>query len=198
MWAVPIGLGVGALYLLSKSQAPPTTAKTVPGATQAVSNYIPTFSGEMSSGATGAPLTLLSIASQQLGIPPSELTVRGLRPEDLGLTTSWNFTSGAVNTWENWINTTVADNRFIAFQGVSYAGTNFSQIRIQAGARYVEYWNLNFISGLVSKLWFDDSISIAEQNQPVVIDVISKAALATESIDIIGTVVEKRGLTINP
>jgi hypothetical protein len=200
MYAIPIGIGGALLYAIAtKPQAPATSAKVVPGAEQAQMGYgIPSFTGTPSVGMTSSSMTLLSIASQQLGIPPFDLVVRGLRPEDLGLTTSWNFTSGAVNTWENWVNHTIADNTFIAIQGVSYGGTNFAQVRIQAGAKYTEFWNLSFVSGLINQLYWDESPTIVEQNQPIVIDVISKAAQATESINLMGTVVEKRGMVVNP
>jgi hypothetical protein len=189
------GLGIGVIYLVATRQQPAAAAvAAVPGAAAATEQYpVPSFSGEPSAGAANVTNTLLSMASQQLGLPPSELSVRGLRPQDLGLTT-FNITAGGAG-WTNVCTATVADNTFIAFTGCSYGGTNFGQLRIQAGARYAEYWPLTFIAGLVSQLWYDDSPSIAQQNQPVIIDAYAKAA-ATESINIMGTVVEKRGLTI--
>ena len=179
MYGIPLVAG-GALvyYLATKSVAPAAAAPA----------------GQMQAAPQG---DLVSMASQQLGIPASELVVRGLRPEDCGLTTSWNFTSTVANTWENWVTHTVADNTFISIQGVSYGGTNFAQARIQAGARYSGYWNLSFISGLVSQLYYEPQPIIIQQNQTIIIDVISKAA-ATESINLMGTVVQRRGLVVNP
>ena len=141
----------------------------------------------------GVQGNLLQRASQQLGIPQSELVVRGLRPQDLGLVT-WDITSVGAG-WTSVANTAVADNTFISFDGCSYGGTNFTQMRIQAGARYMEYWPLTFITGLESQLWYDDSPSIAQQNQSVIIDVYAKAG-ATETINLMGTVVERRGMVI--
>ena len=194
-------LGIGAIavgaviyYFLTQQPAP---AAVVAGEARSemVKVGMPSFTG--TPPATGAGSNLLAIASQQLGIPQNELIMRSLRPEDIGLTTSFAFTSTAANTWENWVSTTIADNTFIALTGVAYSGTTFRQMRIQAGARYVEYWPLSFISGLESQLWFDSSPPIVEQNQPLVIDIISTAA-ATEYPALMGTVVEKRGLVIAP
>lgn len=194
-WLVAGGLGLGVMYYMATRQPVPAVA-VAPGAPPAPMS-VPTYTGELSVGAMEARNILLSLASKQLGLPPGELVMRGLRPEDLGLTTSWSFTSTAANTWENWITATVADNTFISIDGVSYGGTSFSQLRIQAGARYSAFFDLNFISGLISQLWYSMSPVIAEQNQPVIVDVISNA-VATEFISLIGTVVEKRGLVINP
>ena len=192
-YGIPLALGGLIVYgWLKQAQAPPTAiAPTAPPIA------VPTYTGELPAGAAGLRTDLLSMAEQQLGIPRSELVMRGLRPEDLGLTTSWSFTSTAINTWENWVTATVADNTFIAIEGVAYGGTSFSQIRINAGAATSALWNLNFVAGLQSQLWYSASPIIAQQNQPVVIDVISNA-VATETIGLMGTVVERRGMLINP
>jgi hypothetical protein len=54
---------------------------------------------------------------------------------------------------------------------------------------------LDWIAGLESQVFTDTSPSIAQQNQPVIIDVYAKAA-ATEGINIMGTVVERRGMVV--
>ena len=196
MYAIPIAIGGMIVYYLVQQQQAPATQQVMPPA-QANGYPIPTYTGELSTGAVDARSTLLAMASQQLGLPTSELVVRGLRPEDLGLTTSWSFTSTVANTWETWINTNVADNRFIAIEGVSYGGTSFNQIQIQPAASTGAYWNLSFVAGLVSQLWYSAVPVIVQQNQPIVVQVISNA-VATESINLIGTVCERRGLLINP
>ena len=190
------GIAVGAMYFISKKQpqAPVAPSAGVPQPPI----LSPTFRGTPSVGAVAGVTDIMAMAEQQLGLPRSELVMRGLRPEDVGLTTSWNFTSTAVNTWENWFSTVVADNTFIAITGVSYGGTNFAQIQISAAASTSGYFNLSFISGLESQLWYAAQPIIAQQNQLISAQVISKAAQVTESINLMGTVVERRGLLINP
>jgi len=188
-------IGLGALYLMSQQQVAATgvPAAVAPATAPAVSGD---FIGMGQPG--GTQQALIAKAQQELGLPMSGLVVRGLRPEDLGLTTSWAFTSAAVNTWENWITHTVADCTFIGIEAVSYAGTSFSQMRLTGGARVSGFWDLNFIAGLENQLYYQASPIIIDQNTPVVIDVISNAQPATEFINLIGTVVEKRGMVINP
>lgn len=186
------GIGIVAFiyYLVTRQQAavmPPTPE--APGTAVGV----PSYTGTPSTDPTGQ---LLALAQQQCGLSGESVVVRGLRPQDLGLN-NFMFTSTLVNTWENWVNATVADCTFIAITGISYGGTNFSQLRVQAGSSYVAYPNLAFISGLVSQIYFFPQPIIIEQNNPVIIDVISKAA-ATEGINLMGIVVEKRGMLISP
>ena len=189
------GIAVGAIYFISRMQpvAPVTPSAGVPQPPI----LSPTFRGTPSVGAVAGVTDIMAMAEQQLGLPRSELVMRGLRPEDLNLTTSWNFTSTAANTWENWFSTSVADNTFIVIQGVSYGGTNFAQLRVSAAASTSAYFNLSFIAGLQSQLYYATVPVTAQQNQLIMGEVISKA-VATESTNLMGTVIEKRGITINP
>ncbi|MHA1852600.1 MAG: hypothetical protein ACTSUF_03725 [Candidatus Heimdallarchaeaceae archaeon] len=180
------GVGLGIIYFLatrtpSQEQQPLETE--IPVGPAAMPGVIK----------TGIQGQLLAMASKQLGIPSSELVVRSLRPQDLGLT-DWNVTAAGAG-WVTMANTTVADNTFISFDGCSYGGTNFSQLRITAGARTAEYWMLDWIAGLESQVFYDTTPTIAQQNQPVIIDVYAKGA-GTESINIMGTVVERRGMVV--
>jgi len=183
-------IGLGALYFLSQQQAPAVNAPVATPPATVSGDFI----GMGQPG--GTTQFLIAKAQQELGLPLSGLSVRGLRPEDLGLTTSWAFTSAATNTWENWISTTVADTTFIGIEAISYAGTSFSQARLTGGARVSGFWDLNFIAGLSNQIYYEATPIIVEQNQSVVVDVISNAQPATEFINLIGTVVEKKGLLI--
>lgn len=193
MYAIPIVGAVALLYYLMTR--PPTVAvpvtPTPPAAAPPVG--VPSYVGVPAMDPTSQ---LLAMAEQQCGLTGESVVVRGLRPQDLGIN-NFMFTSTLVNTWEAWINTTVADCTFIAITGISYLGTNFSQLRVQAGAAYVAYPNLAFISGLVSAIYFFPQPIIIEQNQPIMIDVISKAA-ATEGVSLMGIVAEKRGVVVAP
>jgi len=190
-WIIGGALGLGALYLMSQQQPAAARAPAPQVTVTGPSDFI----GMGTPG--GTQQILIQKAQQELGLPLSGLSVRGLRPEDLGLTTSWSFTSTVANTWENWVNTTVADATFIGIEAVSYAGTSFSQARLTGGARVSGFWNLNFIAGLANQTYYEASPIICDQNTPIVIDVISNA-VATDFINLIGTVVEKRGMVINP
>ena len=146
-------IGLGALYFISQQQAPAVTAPAVaPAAAPTVSGD---FIGMGQPG--GTQQILIQKAMQETGLPMSGLVVRGLRPEDVGLTTSWAFTSAAVNTWENWVNATIADVTFVSIEAVSYAGTSFSQARLTGGARVSGFWDLNFISGLANQIFYQMS-----------------------------------------
>lgn len=175
------GLGIGILYYLVTRPAPVAAA---PAAAAPPTVVKPGIEG-----------ILLDMAMKQTGLPESEIVIRGLRPQDLGLN-NWSHTSVAANAWENMATGTVADSTFIAFTGVSYAGTNFSQLRITSGAAVREIWPIAFVAGLRDQLWHDNTPSIAQQNQPVIIDVIAKAGAATESVNIMGVVAEKRGMVV--
>lgn len=172
------GLGLGVLYLLSQK---PATA----GA-EGVTPATPKYSLED---------RLLSIASRQLGIPTSELVVRSLIPSDIG-TTTYNFPLNA--GWNTIANTAVADNRFIALTGVTYGGATpvATEIRIQAGGRVAEYWNIQNLPLLQTPTFTDTSPTIVQQNQLLLIQVYATGASASENINFSGIVVERRGMTI--
>jgi len=192
MYLIPI-VGVGAVlyYLMTKEQAIVSPVAPVTPISQAVG--VPSYTGIPSTDATSQ---LLALAEQQCGLSGDSVVVRSLRPQDLGLT-SFSHTSTGANVWDNFASTTVADCTFIAIIGISYAGSNFSQMRVNAGASYVGYAPLAFVSGLVSQVHFFAQPLTAEQNQPIIIDIIAKA-VATENVNLMGTVVEKRGMLISP
>lgn len=176
-YGIPVVIVAAIMYLFATRQQAPAAA----GAPSAVTPV-----------ASGVEGQLIRMAQTQ-GAP--DYIVRSLTPTDLGLA-SWSVTAGGAG-WTNMVNTTVADQRWIAITGVSYyeATPLATQIRIQAGASMREYWPLTFIAGLQSHMWTDDTPPIAQQNQPVIIDVNFTGA-ATETISLMGIVVEKRGMTV--
>ena len=139
--------------------------------------------------------TIIYLAKQQLGLPESELTVRGLLPQDLGLTT-WSLNLAAVG-WNNGvINTAVADNRFLCITGVSYAGTSAESVRVRVGASTVANFNIERIAGITTTHHIDIAPILAQQNLPVVVDVYASVISATDNVILVGTTVEKRGMVI--
>ena len=185
-YGLPAVLGIGLLYFLSQRQQPVAVAAAAPITPPAV----PGLPGIVP---TGVSATLAQMAASQ-GAP--DYIIRPLIAQDLGLT-DWSVTAAGAG-WTNMINANVADQTWIAITGVSYADTTptATQMRIQAGASYRQYWPLSFIAGLESAVWTAPSPVIAQQNQPVIIDVNFTAA-DTEIIVLMGVVAEKRGITIS-
>jgi len=152
------------------------------------------------SGAVAIPTTCqgkaIALASQQLGLPESELTVRSLLPQDLGLAT-WSLNLTAVGGWSaNVINTAVADNRFLCITGVSYAGTAAEQVRVRVGASTVAQFSIEQVPGITTTHHIDISPILAQQNLPVQVDVYSSAASATDNVILEGVTVEKKGMVL--
>ena len=138
----------------------------------------------------------IALAMQQLGLPESELTIRSLIPQDLGLTT-WSLNLAAANAWNaGVINTSVADNRFLCITGVSYAGAAAEQIRVRVGASTVAQFSIEQVPGITTTHHIDISPILAQQNLPVVVDVYASAVSATDNVILEGTTVEKRGMLV--
>ena len=193
MYGIPIIGGVAlAYYLLTRPSAPAALPPTAPPAPEPAVG-VPSYTGVPATDPRG---TLLAMAEQQCGLTGDSVVIRGLRSQDFGLA-NWNHTSTGANVWDNFASATVGDCTFIALTGISYSGSNFSQMRVQAGSSYVAYPSLAFISGLVSQIYFFPQPVYIEQNNPVVIDIIAKA-VATEGVSLIGMVAEKKGVLISP
>jgi len=136
---------------------------------------------------------LVQMAMKQLNLSRDDIVIRSLIPQDFGLT-SWNF---AVNPGYNTIiNTSVADNTFIALTSGTVTNTNIGNIEITAGASVREYWNMQAAGATTLAPTFVDSTpSIIQQNQPIIIRA-SAIAGATQPIIFGGIVAEKRGISI--
>ena len=170
-------LGVLVFFLMRKPAAPVIAA---PAAAQAAPIKV------------GIEDQMIDMASRQLGVPREGLTVRGLSPTDLGLT-SYNFplVLGA-NTI---VNHSIADSRFIAITGITYTGTVASSMTVQAGGSMIEAYPIRFISALQNQTWHDTSPTIIQQNWTVQI-VVQATGAATELIALDGIVIEKRGMVL--
>jgi len=187
MWILG-ALGLTGLFILLKKPAP---AVGIPAVGVPVAPGVP---------AEAVPTTCqgkaIALAKQQLGLPESELTVRSLIPQDLGLTT-WSLNLAVANAWNSGvINTSVADNRFLCITGVSYAGTAAEQVRVRVGASTVAQFSIQHVPGITTTHHIDISPILAQQNLPVVVDVYSSAISATDNVILEGTTVEKRGMLV--
>lgn len=137
---------------------------------------------------------------QQVG-GNTPMVIRTLRPEDLGLTGSWSFATGATG-WVTYINSVViANNTFIGINGVRNLTTTtpqaVTQIRITREGNVARYWDIQGINQFDNpEAFFDDPITV-DQNTTIKLECYSIAS-ATEKLVLIGDVVEKRGILINP
>ncbi len=181
-------LGIAGLYFLLKKPAVVGVVPVVAPAlgVPAVAEPIPTTCREKA----------IFLAKQQLGLPESELTVRSLIPQDLGLTT-WSLNLANANAWNTGvINTNVADNRFLCITGVSYAGTSAEQVRVSVGASTVANFNIERVAGITTTHHIDIAPILAQQNLPVRVDVYASAVSATDNVILVGHTIEKRGMVL--
>ena len=177
-------LGIAGLFFLLKKPAPAVAMAPVPGVA------VPTVAPTTCQGRA------INLAMQQLGLPESELTVRSLIPQDLGLTT-WSLNLATANAWNaNVISTSVADNRFLCITGVSYAGTAAEQIRVRVGASTVAQFSIEQVPGITTTHHVDISPILAQQNLPVQVDVYASAISGTDNVILEGMTIEKRGMVV--
>ena len=147
----------------------------------------------------GVPTTCREMAifeaMRQLGLPREELTVRNLRPEDLGLAT-WSMNLAVANAWNTTVNTNVADNRFMCITGVSYAGSAAESVRVTAAGSTVAWFSIEQVPGITTTHHVDIRPILVEQNEPIRIEVYASAVSATDNVILEGAVVEKRGIVL--
>ena len=187
MWILG-ALGLTGLFFLLKKPAPAVglPAVGVPVAPGVPAEAVPTTCREKA----------IYLAKQQLGLPESELTVRSLIPQDLGLTT-WSLNLAVANAWNaGVINTSVADNRFLCITGVSYSGTACEQIRVRVGASTVAQFSIEMVPGITTTHHIDIAPILAQQNLPVSIDAYASAISGTDNVILEGITVEKRGMVV--
>ena len=183
----------GVLYFLLKKPAPIGVPVGVPIVSTVGIPEVPTSAYPALSGCEGQ---MIAMAEQQLGLPRSELTVRSLRPDDLGLGSIWSVNLAVANSWNTVINTTVADNRFVCLKSVSYSGTAAESVRVIAGSSVVAEFSIEHIPGITTTHTASIQDIIVEQNLPIRIEVYASAISATDNVILSGTVVEKRGLVV--
>ena len=187
LWIIA-ALGLTGLLILFKKKAPAVAG-------------MPAVSGGVVSAPISAPTApttcqgrAIALAEQQLGLPESELTVRSLIPQDLGLNT-WSFNLAGTG-WNTVVSTSVADNRFLCITGVSYSGTAAEQIRVRVGASTVAQFSIEQVPGITTSHHIDISPILAQQNLPVEIDVFASAISATDNVILEGATIEKRGMVL--
>jgi len=183
----------GVLYFLLKKPASVGVPVGGPVVSTVGEPRAPTSAYSALSGCQGQ---MIAMAEQQLGLSRDQLTVRSLRPNDLGLGSIWSVNLANINSWNTVINTTVADNTFICLNSVSYSGTAAESVRVIAGSSVVAEFNIERIPGISTTQTASIPDIIVEQNLPIRIEVYASAVSATDNLIISGTVVEKRGMLV--
>lgn len=190
LWIILGALGIGGLILLLRKPAPIVAG--VPA--RAVTPEVPAVAEAPLPA--GCESEMILLAEQQLGLSRDQLTVRSLRPDDLGLGSTWSMNLASANAWNTTVSTTISDNRFVCLKSISYAGTAAESIRVIAGGSVVLETNIQRIPGITTTHTANIREVIVEQNMPIRIEVYASAVSATDQLIISGSVVEKRGLVL--
>ena len=140
-------------------------------------------------------------AMQELKLSKDQLIVRMLRPEDVDLSTpEWTFNLASADTWNtNMVNSTIVDGRYVVIAGimVGESGAQAStQLRITSAGQKVRYWqpqNINYTQD--NMMWFTDPI-ITGQNENLVIDIYATVTDSDHQLQLLGCVVERKGLLV--
>ena len=145
-------------------------------------------------------------AMKELKLGKEGIVKRALRPEDLGLIGRWGFVVTSTSSFHTMVNAaTIANTKFISLEGVSYPKSSaqlITQLKIDRAGSIVRYWHIQGVNFLQDNMiFFDDPVTI-DQNQAITISgynptTSTNAAASPEEVILIGTVVEKKGLTIN-
>ena len=189
MWIILGALGIGGLILFLRKPTTVARAPTVAGVSAPVT---PTSAYPALSGCEGQ---MVAMAEQQLGLSRDQLTIRSLRPNDLGLNT-WSMNLANINAWNTTVNTNVADNRFICLKSVSYSGTAAESIRVTAGSSVVAEFSIEQIPGVTTTHTASIRDIVVEQNMPIRIEVYASAVSATDNVILSGSVVERAGMVL--
>ncbi len=193
LWLILGALGIGGLILLLRKPAPTVGITPARAVAPGVPAVAPTSAYPAMTGCEGQ---MIMMAKQQLGLSRDQLTVRSLRPDDLGLGSTWSMNLAVANAWNTTVNTNVADNRFICLKSISYAGAAAEAIRITAGGSVVLETNIQRIPGITTTHTASIRNVVVEQNNPIRIEVYASAVSATDQLILSGSVVEKRGLLL--
>ncbi len=140
-------------------------------------------------------------AKEEMGLPESEIVVRSLRPEDIGFTNPIFASTTSADTWTNSVNTyTIADNRYVGIHGVVFDADENTVValRITREGKTARIWAIQQVSGFEDKAGYADDPITIEQNTQITIEEYGLATTKTNEICLLGVVVERRGLLINP
>ncbi len=135
-------------------------------------------------------------AMAELGLPESEVIIRPLRPQDIGLSTpEWTDTTGS-GAWADYVNTTVGDQKFLLINGAQKIDDDSDALRITREGKVTAIWNLQACQKLRDKSLYFEPV-LCDQNTLLHIEHYGNDA-QTSKLILFGSIAEPRGLTINP
>ncbi|KKM97077.1 hypothetical protein LCGC14_1171680 [marine sediment metagenome] len=143
-------------------------------------------------------------ALEEMGLPEDEIVVRPLRPEDVGFANpvyTSTIAAGSTAAYSNFINTyTIADNRYIGIFGVGYDNSenNVTALRFTREGKTARIWSIQQVADFEDKVGYGDDPITVEQNTQITIEKYSITTTDSDTTSLVGVVVEKRGLLINP
>lgn len=142
---------------------------------------------------------LLDISSRELGMDKEDLVVRDADPAtDFGLPTSEWGMSAAATGYNTYIDTTIADNKFVGIYGVGRtANDEFTLVKFESGAKTLDIWDASVTDVTQTQVKAARSPIIYRQNMPCKISVYATAATNIKPI-LLAKVVEPRGKTVSP
>lgn len=156
------------------------------------------FKGDAVDAVKQLDQALISAASNQLKVGREDLTVRDLRPQDVGLGTSeWTFSVTAA-TSTNVVGTSIASGRWLGVYGVRYAGAtqSVSELKVTKEGKDVRYWNVQGTAFLQDQtIYFTDPVTVKEL-ATLTIAAYPVTTNTAEKMILLGRVVEKKGLLV--
>jgi len=143
--------------------------------------------------------TLLDMASRELGVPREQLVVRDADPrEDFGLASSkWEATLTTANAFNDFVDTTIADNRFVAIYGVNRATDNFTLVKFISGAKTLDVWNTEVVYGLENPVKIAKAPIVLRQNTPIKIQLYATSTGVARPL-LLAKVAEVKGRSVEP
>lgn len=163
--------------------------------------FYPVLKGQALQAYRASVDKIVSIAKTQSHLRDDDIVVRPLRPQDLGQSTQYWSLAGATSAgWNDVINTTVSNDRYIAIYGVASNESiaNLTQIRMQREQSYARYYSTEMLAGFESKIGYvTDPITISEKTN-ITIGIYQTTAATITKTSFIGAVAEKRGILLNP
>ena len=182
--------------------------------------FYPTLEGPALDAYRRMVADLKAKAIKELGLREDELVVRQLRPADLGAAvTVADYPIGLTGAaWTTIVNAqTIADNRFVGINGfmnrncgtVTALGCGIlapatfapaaEQIRITRKGSVARYYVVKDIPEFENQVGYTDEPVTVDQNTTITVEGLVTTSSSISSVfDIIGAVVEKKGLLINP
>lgn len=141
---------------------------------------------------------LSSRVKEMLKIPEDKIVVRDSLPKtDFGLDNE-DYSKTLSEGWQTFIDTTIADNRFVGIYGIGRKTTNFTLVRFTVGTDLIDIVNTEH-AGLDSEI----PVKVLEkpiyvnQNIPLKIDLFVTAAGAVRCI-LFSKTAEPSGKVISP